>query len=114
MCRHAALQEPLALPEVGDDIGVDAIGGHIKFGDRPGQRRKSMVGRFATFLRKSRIVGIVSAIARGEYAVGRGVYGPSRREFQRRHFQDTIYLRRLEDLLNCWVVDDEGHCPNLS
>jgi len=60
-----------------------------------------MMGRFSTSLRKSRMVGIFSGVARCEYAVGRGVYGSSRREFQRRHFQDTIYLRRLEDLLNC-------------
>jgi len=101
MCRHAALQEPLALPEVGDDVGVDAIGCHFKFGDRPGQRCKRVMGSFATSLRKSWLVSVFSGIARGKYAVGRRVYGPSRREFQRRHFQDTIYLRRLEDLLNC-------------
>src|SRR6185503_13835530 len=39
---YAALENSVALLEVGDDVGVDAIGRHVQFGDGACQRREAV------------------------------------------------------------------------
>src|SRR5690349_10518763 len=55
------------------------------------------------------VVAVIVGVPRRENSVRRSIDGAAPRQFQRRHLQGIVYLCRLENFLDGWIVDNECH-----
>ena len=97
----------LAAFDVGDDVGVDAVGRNVETPYRAGQRREGVVRGVAAFWK---FRTIVLAVTRREYPVVGCIDRVAGRKRFMRVLKRVDYFGHSENLFNCEIVDHQ-HCP---